>query len=94
MFRLLLDEELIFENLKKEETYHPFAVLIISLITCNLRNVKGAQNKVVSDGYILIIIKPFQQALRLLVNLSYLCDCTVALERILPYLVSFGWFPI
>lgn len=71
--RLVADEAKIFDHLKECEESRPYAILVIGLITSHIRSLRGSQAKV--------------DAMRILVKLSHLCDCTVSLERILPYLV-------
>uniref|UniRef100_A0A0K0DIL4 Protein kinase domain-containing protein n=1 Tax=Angiostrongylus cantonensis TaxID=6313 RepID=A0A0K0DIL4_ANGCA len=68
------DEKSIWERLTECEENHPYAVLFISLITANIRVLRGVPAKI--------------DAMNMLVKLSSLCVPVVATERILPYLVS------
>ncbi|KAJ1353143.1 hypothetical protein KIN20_009711 [Parelaphostrongylus tenuis] len=72
--KLKRDEKSIWERLTECEENHPYAVLFISLITANIRVLRGVPAKI--------------DAMNMLVKLSSLCVPVVATERILPYLVS------
>ncbi|VDM51815.1 unnamed protein product [Angiostrongylus costaricensis] len=71
--RLKRDEKSIWQRLTECEENHPYAVLFISLITANIRVLRGVPAKI--------------DAMNMLVKLSSLCVPVVATERILPYLV-------
>ncbi|WKX98060.1 hypothetical protein Q1695_013616 [Nippostrongylus brasiliensis] len=72
--KLKRDEGSIWERLTEQEENKPYAVLFISLITANIRVLRGVPAKI--------------DAMDMLVKLASLCSPVVSTERVLPYLVS------
>lgn len=95
--KLKREKQLWWARLSENDESKSFAFLFVSLITANLRALRTIQGKTVS--FFLVFqkkkfnIKKFQDAIRMLVELSTISDSSVAIDRILPYFVHLWMDP-